>query len=451
METINDPHRSAVAEAASTPFEAIADGAPAGRWDRLGLLRQANFRNLWLAESVSAVGTQVSLLALPLTAVLALDAAPAQMGFLTAAGTLPFLLFGLFVGVWVDRLRRRPLLIVADLVRAAALLAVPACWVFDMLNIWILYGSAMVVGSCTVVFDVAYASFLPSIVARDQLVEGNSKMQASQSVAQVAGPGAAGALVGLVTAPYALLIDALSYLLSAVFVLRVRATEERVAAHSRPLRVRAEIAEGLRFVLHNPLLRAMLGNSATTTMFGWVFLTVYVLYLTHDLGFSPFTIGLIFGTGGIGALLGATMAGRLAARFGLGRTIVVSTFVMALGGIPVPIAVLVPSLAVPLLIVCEIVQWCALTIVMINQLSLRQVLAPSHLLGRVNATARFLSTGSVPLGGLIGGLSGELLGVRATLVVGIVGMMASFLWVYFSPLRGVQTMPALADEPPAEV
>jgi MFS family permease len=185
-------------------------------------------------------------------------------------------------------------------------------------------------------------------------------------------------------------------------------------------------------------------------MFGWVFLTVYVLYMTHDLGFSPFAIGLVFGTGGIGALLGALMAERLGVRFGIGRTIVAGTLAMALGGIPIPIAVLVPGWSAPLLIICEVVQWWALTIVMINQLSLRQAITPQHLLGRVNATARFLSTGSIPIGGLLGGLSGELLGVRATLVVGIVGMMASFLWVFFSPVRGVHALPESADELPAD-
>jgi MFS family permease len=410
------------------------------------VLRRANFRNLWMAETISAFGTETTTLALPLTAVLVLDAAPGQMGFLTAASTLPFLLFGLFIGVWVDRLRRRPLLIAADLIRFVTLLALPAAWALDVLSIWMLYGAALLIGSCTVIYDVAFVAFVPGIVERDRLLEANSRLRASQSVAQVTGPGVAGVLVGLITAPYALLVDAFSYLASAGLIMRVRAAEELPTDHARPVRVRQEISEGLRFVLHNPLLRAAIGFAATTTMFGWLFLTVYVLYMTHDLGLSPLAIGLVFGTGGVGALLGAMVANRLSERFGVGRTMVYGALVMALGGLPIPVAVLVPSIALPLLIVCEVVQWCALTIVGINQVSLRQTITPDHLLGRVSATARFLSTGSVPLGGLLGGLSGELLGVRATLVVGIIGMMAAFLWVFFSPLRGLQSLPEAPDE-----
>lgn len=447
METINDPKHVAAVEAAGVTIDLQPKPATGDRWSRLGLLRQPTFRNLWVAETVSAFGTETTLLALPLTAVLALDAAPGQMGFLTAASTLPFLLFGLFVGVWVDRLRRRPLLIASDLVRAVVLLALPVCWALGVLNIWMLYGAALVIGTCTVIYDVAFVAFVPGIVERDRLLEANSKLRASQSAAQVTGPGVAGVLVGLITAPYALVLDAVSYIVSGCFILRVRAVEEGASAHARPLRVRQEIAEGLRFVFHNPVLRAVIGFSATISMFGWVFLTVYILYLSDDLGLSPFTIGLIFGTGGLGALLGAAVANRLSARFGVGRTVVVAALGMALGGIPIPIAVLVPSIAVPLLIVCEMVQWCALTIVGINQVSLRQTLTPPQLLGRVSATARFLATGSVPLGGLIGGLSGELLGVRATLVVGIVGTMAAFLWIFFSPVRELQTLPEQAEEP----
>ncbi len=412
-------------------------------WPPSGLWRHPDFMRLWAADTVSQFGSQVTLLALPLTAALTLDASAAQMGFLTAAGTLPWLLIGLFAGAWVDRRRRRPVLVAADLARAFLLLAVPAAWALDALSIELLYAVAFLVGCLTVFFDVAYLAFLPALVRRDQLLEGNSKLGASASVAQFAGPGVAGGLVSLVSAPFAILLDGLSFLLSAFFLRQIRATEPAPVASASGRRVRAEIAEGLGMVLRDPILRALTGCGATTTLFGYAFLAVYVLYMTDHLGLGPGAIGAVFALGGFGALLGAMAAGPAARRFGVGPTIIWGRVLVGLGGMVIPVAVLVPAVALPLVVAAEFFQWLMLVLSDVNSLSLRQAVTPDRLQGRINATYRVLVWGFQPVGALLGGALGSFFGPPSALVIGVLGMLAAVIWVYWSPLRGLYEVPAM--------
>lgn len=413
-----------------------------------GLWRNADFVRLWASETVSQFGTQVSMIALPLTAVLELDASAGQMGILSAAATLPFLLFGLFAGVWVDRLRRRPILVITDILRALVLFVVPGVWALDVLTIEVLYAVAFTSGCLTLFFDVAWMSYLPSLVRRDQLTEGNSKLQGSASVAQVAGPGIAGVLVALVTAPFAIFVDAVSFLVSALFLGRIRTKEPAPERHADP-NVLREIGEGLRVVLRSPILRALGFAAGTSTGFGHMFLVVYVLYMTRDLGFSAFQVGLVFGVGGVGAVIGSMLAIPAARRFGIGPTIVGSRVLVGAFGMLVPLAVLVPGVEVPMVVAAEFLQWMMLLVSDINSVSLRQGIVPQRLQGRMNATMRFLVAGTIPIGSLIGGMLGELVGLRATLVVGVGGMFIAALWVYFSPLRAIRVVPELLqDETP---
>jgi MFS family permease len=384
-------------------------------------------------------------LALPLIAALTLDATPWQMGLLSAAGAAPILFVGLFAGVWVDRLRRRPLLIAMDIGRAALLLTIPLTSAFGLLRIEILYVVALLVGALTVLFDVAHLSFIPSLVERERLVEGNSKLQTTSSVAQVAGPGLGGVLVGLLGAAFAVLIDALSFLASAVLIVGIRVTEPSRAASDERGGVVAEIGEGLRIVVTHRILRVLAGCSATMNLFGRMFLAVYVLYMTRDLGLGSVGVGLVFAAGGLGALVGALVATPATRRLGPGPTMIWAQLCFGLTGMAVPLAVLMPRVALPMVVASEFGQWMAVTAYYVNAVSVRQALAPDRLQGRVNATMRFMAGGTQPIGALLGGALGGLIGLPLTLVVAEVGMLLAFLWLLLSPVRTLRVLPAPAQ------
>ena len=410
-----------------------------------GLWRDRDFLRLWVGETVSLLGSQVTLLALPLTAVLTLHANAAEMGYLTAAEMAPFLLVGLFAGVWIDRARRRPVMVAADLGRCVLLLGVPLLALAGHLSMAALYLAGFLVGVLTVFFDVAYQAFLPALVGREQLVEGNAKLEVSRSGAQIAGPGLAGALVGLVTAPAAIVADAASFLASALFLLGIRTVEPAPPAHGPSGGLRREITEGLSVVLGNPLLRAIAGSSGTSNLFGIAMSAIVILYATRDLGIGPGLLGLIYAAGNVGYLLGALLSGRLPGWIGLGPTIVWSLPIIWLGALLVPLAGGPRPLVVALLMGWRVLASFASPLYNVNQLSLRQTITPDRLQGRMNASMRFLVWGAMPLGSLLGGWLGTALGLRPTLLLVAAGQALAFLWTWFSPVRGLREQP-----PPAE-
>jgi MFS family permease len=414
-----------------------SDSRPGGLWRHCGFLK------LWAASAISDVGSQVSALALPLIAALTLGATPWQMGLLSAAGSAPALLVGLFAGVWVDRVRRRPLLIATDLGRAALLLTIPLASMAGVLRIELLEVVALLAGALTVLFDVAHLSFVPSLVERERLVEGNGKLEATASAAQVVGPGLGGVLVGLLGAAFAVLVDALSFLASALFISGIRVTEPAPAASHGRAGVAAEIGEGWRVVVTHPVLRVLAGCSATNALFGRMFLAVYVLYMTRDLGLGSVGVGAVFATGGIGSLAGALVAGPAARRFGPGATMIGAQLALGVTGMAVPLAVLVPGIALPLIVASEFTQWMALIAYSVNAISLRQALTPARLQGRVNATMRFVFGGTRPIGALAGGALGGVIGLPLTLVVAEFGMLLAFLWLLLSPVRALGAFPAI--------
>lgn len=430
-------------------------GIPPGR-RRSSLWRQAGFRNLWIAETISQFGSQISLVALPLLAVLTLDASAGQMGLLSAAGTLPYLLIGLFVGVWVDRLRRRPLMIVADILRGAILLWVPLAWMLDILTIHQLYAVALLTGTMTVLFDVAWQAFLPSVVTKRQLVDGNSKLQVSASVAQVAGPGAGGILVGLLSAPIAILIDAISFFFSAAFLHRIPPFEHRRETESSSQNVWRDVREGLGAVLGNAYLRPLALSGVTVTFFAGAFFAVYILFLSESLGLGATAVGIVLATGGVGSLAGAGMANPVIRRLGEGPTVIIARFLFGLFGLAIPLAVLFPSIALPFVITSETLCWMMVIVGIVAELSIRQTVTPDRLLGRMAATFQFIKHGATPFGALLGGLLGEVLGLPATLVISSAGFMVAFVFVALSPLRsyrgyldpvadGLEVAPGTAD------
>jgi predicted MFS family arabinose efflux permease len=402
--------------------------------------------NLWGAETVAQFGSQISPVAIPLLAALTLDASPFQMGVLTAAAGVPVLLVGLIAGAWVDRLRRRPIMMAMDIGRALVLLVIPLAALFDVLSMPLLIAVSFLVGTQSVVFNAAYVSILPSLVHRSDLSDANGKLYSSMSVAQVAGPATAGSLVALISAPVVMVINSITYLGSAWFIGRIR-TEERVERNEGDTpRFWNEVSEGFRALFASPVLRATALSSATINLAGWMFLAVYVLYMTDDLGLSATGVGLVFASGGVGALIGSVLAPRLSRRYGVGRTLVWSAIAFGVFGLTVPMAILAPAYALPLVIFAECMQWMTLVVFNVLALSLRQSLTPNRLLGRVAASNQVLAQGMMPIGSFLGGVVGSLVSVQAALLVGVAGMFLAAAWVWFSPVIRIEAMPIEPDE-----
>lgn len=415
------------------------------RASRAGLWRRPDFRLLWAGQTVSQFGSQITLLALPLTAVLVLGATPLQMGLLGAAESAPLLLLSLFAGVWVDQHRRRPLLIGADLGRPALLLLIPLAVALGHLRLELLYVVAFGVGALTTLFEIAYQSYLPALVGRADLLEGNSKLEATRAAAQIAGPGLAGALIGLLTAPATLAIDALSFGFSALCLGRIRAPEAPPRTTGGVDGLRRQIDDGLHTVGGNPALRALAGCSGAQNLASSLQEALILLYATRDLGLGPATLGAIFAAGNVGFLAGALGAGRTVRSAGQGPTILGSVALSALGFLLVPLAGGPPAAVIATLAAARFCQGLGATAYTITGVSLRQTATPDPLLGRVNATFRVLAGGVVPAGALLGGILGDLLGLRPALLAGgLVGLIA-VLVALRSPLPALR---APAPEPP---
>jgi MFS family permease len=406
----------------------------------MSLWRNRDFLLLWGGQTVSQLGSAVTNVALPLAAVLVLRANAAQMGILGAVNMAPFLLVGLFAGVYADRVRRRPLLIAADIGRVVLMGAFPALYLLGRLTMVDLYAIAFLVGSMTVVFDVAYQSYLPAVVSREALVEGNSRLEVTRAVSFVAGPSLGGVLVQWLGAPLAILADALSYVVSVVSLLAIRGREPEPEPASHPT-VWGQIGEGLRVVLGNRTLWSIAGCTSTSNFFGSISGAVYVLYVVRALHVSPALLGLIYGVGSVGGLLGALAARRLGLRIGTGATIIAGITVAGLGNLLVPLAPADLVVALPFLLAAQIVSGLGSVTYNIQQVSLRQAITPDRLLGRMNASMRFIVWGSIPLGSLVGGFLAQRIGLHPTLWLGAAGGLTAGLWIVLSPVRTLRSQP----------
>jgi MFS family permease len=407
-------------------------------WPQKGLWRDADFLRLWGAETVSQLGTQVSQLAIPLVAILVLHASAFQVAALTAIEFLPFALFALPAGVWVDRLPRRPILVVADIGRAVALASVPLAYAFDVLTIWQLFVVGFVVGVFTVFFDVAYQSYLPSLVGRHQLVDGNAKLELSRSAAQIGGPGLGGLLVSAITAPYAVLVDAVSFAWSALLVWRIQAREERRVPEGAPS-MRREVLEGLRYIFGDPRWRAIALYVASFNFCSNIAFSIYLVYAVRGLHLSAATIGIIFAVGNTGWLLGAVVAGRLSRRLGIGRMLIAGALVAGPAMLLVPLAP--RSFPIPFLIASGILLAFGIVVYNVTAISLMQALTPDRILGRMNASRRWVVWGTIPIGNLVGGTLASTIGLRETLFAGAIGVSLTFVFLVFSPLRSIEQVP----------
>ncbi|MFI6028309.1 MFS transporter [Amycolatopsis magusensis] len=405
------------------------------------LWRHADFRRLWAGDTASQLGTFVGHTVLPLLAATVLAASPFEMGVLTAAETLAFLLLGLPAGAWVDRFRRRPLMLRADFARAALLLSVPLAWWAGVLTLTQLVVVALLTGVCTVFFDVAYQSYLPSLVGRDQLLEGNAKLQSSQSVSQVAGPGIGGVLAQLSGPAYAVLVTGLGFLTSALCLLRIRRVEPEPVPHENP-KLSAQIAEGLRFVFGNPTLRAITSATATANLANGIFLAVEMLFLTRTLGLSAAAVGALLAIGGAGSVLGALTSGLVNRRIGQARAIWLVPLLTWPAHLLVPLAA--PGWRIAFVVIGLVLFGYGVIVYNVAQVSYRQAICPDRLLGRMNASVRFVVWGVLPLGSMLGGVLGEVVGIRNTLWVAGALEALAVLWVVTSPLRRLRDIPQTA-------
>ena len=410
---------------------------------RPSLWRHRDFVKLWSAQTISQFGDEVTGLALPLVAIITLGASPLEIGLLGTFQFLPFILLTIPAGVWVDRMRRKPVLIGADIGRALLLTSIPVAFIGGWLSIPQLYFVGFMVGCLEVFFDIAYQSYLPAVIEREQLTEGNAKLELSSSASSVIGPGVAGFLVELVRAPFAMLFDVLSYLGAVVMLLIIRRPEVPPAPHDaatgpRPS-MRTEATEGLRYVLGHRYLRSIAACTGTLNLFGNIGGVILLIYIVNELGITAGTVGIIFAIANLGVLFGALTAERLARRIGIGPTIVWSAFISAFALIPVAIA---PREApVPFLVASGVIGAATAVIYNVNQVSLRQAITPERMLGRMNATMRFVVWGTIPIGSIVGGFLGGLIGLQATIWVGAIGSFLGFLPVFFSQVRTLRRIP----------
>jgi len=376
----------------------------------------------------------MTLLALPLAAAITLHATPLSMGFLTAIELLPWLLFGVPVGQWVDRSSKRTLIILADVTRGVLLLSVPILAIRGQLSIDYLYIVAFSVGVGSVFFEVAYQSFLPEILPESKLVVANSRLEVTATIAQLSGPGLAGVLVQILTAPVTLLVDSLSYFWAAICVGLIRRETVRGAQGAEADEFRG-MWGGLRFLLRDPVLRSLAAFSGAWNLGNNIVLAAYILYALRVLHVSPALLGGLLTVGSAAAVLSALVARPVIDRLGLGRTLTVAAFGISIADVAVPLIATPSWAAIGLLALAQLMFGLFSAVYRVASVSLRQTVAPRESLGRISAAILFVSWGTIPIGASLGGLLGTSIGLRMTIVCGVIVQLMAFLFILFSPTR----------------
>jgi MFS family permease len=410
-----------------------------------------DFLKLWAGETVSLIGTQINQFALPLVAILTLQASVFQVGVLNACRNIPVVLVSLFAGVWLDRRRRRPVLIACSVANALLIGTIPIASTLGLLSIGLLYLICILAGAVSVIFDVGVLSYVPSLVGRRHLADSNSRMQSSMSVAMVAGPGIAGLLVGILTAPITLALDAVSYLCSAFGLISIRTPEPAPEVPAVRLSVWRSIGEGWQILFGNRVFRHLLSQSALFNFVQSGFITIFVVYAVRDLRMSPIQLGIVLGAIAVGALCGSMIANRLRMAVGLGNTMLIAIFPATL----CQLGVLIPRGSGPiwiaLLCVIEICYGCGVLVFKVNTITLLQTMTPNRLLGRMNASYRMILFGTAPVGAVLVGVLGRAVGLHLTLVITVMVFTTPILWTLFSPIFRMPEMPTGPDEEPETV
>ncbi|MBN9387391.1 MAG: MFS transporter [Chloroflexi bacterium] len=408
------------------------------------LWRNRAFVNLWAGQLISLVGSQVTFLALPLVLVLTLHGSAWEVGLLGAFGTLPALVFALPGGVWVDRFEKRRIIIICDLARAFLLFLIPLSALTGWLNLSLLLAINFAVGIFDILFSIAYRSVLPGLLSRQELVDANSQLEISRSAVQIAGPGLAGLLIQVLTAPFAIIVDAVSFLFSAFFFQRLPKVkkEPEIGPASKPS-LWGEIKKGIAVIHRDSVLFRLLISSLIMNFFSHILDATLLLYATRDLGVAPGWFGLIFGAGSVGFMIGALTAKRVSRRLNLGKAAILGLLVMATGDFCIVLAGGDMFMIVLALLIGQFLFGIGATNYNINQYSLRQSRAPGEMLGRVNSVFTFASQGAAPIGAVLGGILGTLVGLRLTLGIAVAGEFAAGLVLLFSvALRRVEAISA---------
>ena len=415
------------------------------------LWRHGGFLRLWGGETTSQLGAQLGGLAIPVLAVSVLHATEFEVGVLGAAGTAAFLVVGLPAGALIDRMLKRRVMLRADLVRAIAMGAIPLLWFLGILEMWQLIVLATIVGIARVFFDVAYQSYIPVLVERDKISDANSKLETTSQLAGIGGPALGGALLTIVQAPVILLATATTYLVSFLMLTTIRDTEVPAPKEDRrPLWI--EIKEGMAFVWNERLLRPIVAATATTNFFSTLALTLLPILVLRELGLSPAVLGIAIGIGAVGGLLGAAASARLTRWIGEGSIIVWSSIGCGVAGLIFASLTVVPSeFLVPVFIAAEFLMSFGVLVYNIAQVSFRQRICPTPLLGRMNASIRFVVWGVMPIAGLAAGIAASIAGVVAVTWFGMIGAVLASAFVFFSPLRGMRTLPSSAVAEAADV
>jgi MFS family permease len=417
---------------------ASTNGEAVGATDHVPLVRHRDFRRLWLGQTVSKLGTSVSDLAIPLVAIAVLGASTFQVSLLTAVQMAAPLLIALPAGAFLDRVRCRPVLVASDLARALALVTIPLAAALGWLSLVQLLLATLVVALLTTLFDVAYQSYLPRLIDRDMLLAGNSRLEASRTVAATAGPTLGGALIRWLTAPFAILVDVLTFVWSASAIASIRTPEPRPA--TTPARhLGREIGEGLRYVVRHPVLRALAAGGAVWVFFSAAQTAVLLVFLIRTVGLSVATVGALFSVSTLGAVAGSAVASWFTRRWGTARVLLVFAPVEGLAGFLV--ATTENDWKLGLLVLAFVIGEGSVMICGLVNLTYRQSEAPEHLLGRVNATMRFLLWGARPFGALLGGVLGTAIGLRESLLVAAAGMVSATFWFVCSPIRRSRDLP----------
>jgi MFS family permease len=422
------------------PLE-LTDAAPVRSSRIPAALRERDFRRFWFGETVSLFGDQITLIALPLTGVLALHASAAQMGYLVAAGIAPALVFSLHAGAWLDRRgRRRQTMLVTVVGRAALLVTIPIAYWLDVLTLTQLYVVAFLIGTLSVFFFVAYTTLFVSLVPRERYLEANSLLNGSRAFSYVGGPSVGGLLVQVLSAPGAIIADAVSFLASGFALGSIKPveppTEEATHGHVR---------EGLRYLWRSPVIRASLLATATINFFNFVFWALFILYATRTLGVRPGVLGLVLGAGAIGGLIGSILTGRISRRLGVGPAFVISCFLFPAPLLLVPLAHGSHWIVLPMLFAAEFLSGFGVMILDILGGSIKTALIPDRLRARVAGAYMVVNYGVRPLGALLGGALGTWIGLRPTLWIGAAAAIAGVLWLLPSPLMRMRELPEVEE------
>jgi MFS family permease len=430
----------------------IAEGAAARAARRPSLWHHADYMKVWTAALISLMGTQVSQLAIPYIAAIVLGSSNFEIALLSAVEFAPFLFFALPAGAWLDRVRRRPVLIAGDFGRGIALLTIPIAYVLGVLTIWQLYLVAFITGALTVFFDVADQSYLPALLDKEDLVEGNAKLTTPQASAAVIGPPFAGGLISLFAAPLAVIVDAASFFASGGLISLIRKREPKPDRQSggdgEPTSLRQEVSEGLRYVLGNRYLRMIAASTATSNLGTNIFFALYAAFVFRELGLSPGLVGAAQGLGAFGVLAGAFLAQPIGRWLKTGPTIVLSILVDGPALLLYALMPADPGPAAGIIFASSFLIGLSAVVYNVHQVSYRQAITPLAMQGRMNATMRFIVWGTIPIGALIGGVLASFLPLRTTLFIGAAISSVAFLWVLLSPVRTLREIPT-GPEPAA--